>query len=99
MADACAIHAPVGPKRPAAPSHGSRRSEREGCFILAGQTMGASACDTLAGDASQQPLHRSVTGNFERWCDVGERAQHECARVHAWMGNRQIANAHATAAE
>jgi len=61
--------------------------------------MGASADDTLAGDASQQLLHRPVTRNRERLRDIGERAQHESTRVHAGMRDRQIANAHATAAE
>jgi len=77
----------------------SKRSEQGGSFILAGQTMGAGANDTLAGNAAQQALHRAMTGNLECWRDVRERSQHEGARVHARMRNRQIANVHATAAE
>ena len=67
--------------------------------MLAGQTMGASAYDTLASDVPQQPPDRPVTGNLQRWRDVGKRAQHEGARVHAGMWDPQIRNAHATAAE
>jgi hypothetical protein len=57
------------------------------------------ARDALGGDRPQQASRRTVPGNDGSRREVGERAQHERALVHARVRQGERADAHSTAAE